>query len=179
MDSEHLDRLTDRQKQCLRLVRAGYVSKEIAVRIGASPDVVDKVIKLAMARIGAGNRREAARMLDDHEAGCAVRRSDVRSPDLPDDDGTGEMGPPPSPVATPPAVAEDRAIFVPDLGAAPRPAHSEMREAKERRSIRDTVNRVFQRVVQIAGILLMVLALAGLLSVAYHRWEDAHHIRPR
>ena len=45
----NFDKLTDRQRACLRLVRDGFTTKEIAGRIQASPDAIDKTIKGAMA----------------------------------------------------------------------------------------------------------------------------------
>jgi len=179
MGNERFDKLTDRQKQCLRLVRTGFTTKEIAGQVGASPDAIDKAIKLAMARIGADRRQLAARMLAEYEAECGVQPLAPQSSDLSTAGSSGEMSRSPSLVTTPPTVAEDRAFFIPDLGPAHQLPHSEKRGAKEGGDLGGTVNRVLERVVQIAGVLLMVLALAGLLSVAYHRWEQAHHIRPR
>ena len=60
--------LSERQRECLRLVGRGMSSKEIALSVGLSPQTVDTYVKAAMARLGATNRREAARMLADAEA---------------------------------------------------------------------------------------------------------------
>ncbi len=59
--------LSDRQRTCLRLVGRGMSSKEIAHEVGLSPQTVDTYIKAAMAKLGAGNRRDAARLLEAHE----------------------------------------------------------------------------------------------------------------
>lgn len=55
--------LSESQKNCLRLVAKGMTSKEIALETGLSPQTVDTYLKAAMARLGAGSRREAARRL--------------------------------------------------------------------------------------------------------------------
>jgi DNA-binding CsgD family transcriptional regulator len=58
-----LNSLSEGQKNCLRLVAKGMSSKEIAKVIGLTPQTVDTYLKAALARTGAPNRREAARML--------------------------------------------------------------------------------------------------------------------
>ncbi|MHA6717874.1 helix-turn-helix domain-containing protein [Sphingomonas sp. RS6] len=63
-----IDQLNERHKACLRLVGKGMTSKEIAQNTGLSPSSVDTYIKHAMARLGASNRREAARMFGHFEA---------------------------------------------------------------------------------------------------------------
>ena len=60
--------LPEGQKACLRLVAKGMSSKEIAKALGLTPQTVDTYVKASMARIGASNRREAARMLVAAEA---------------------------------------------------------------------------------------------------------------
>lgn len=53
--------LTESQKSCLRLVARGQTSKEIAQTTGLTPSTVDTYLKVATARLGADNRRDAAR----------------------------------------------------------------------------------------------------------------------
>jgi DNA-binding CsgD family transcriptional regulator len=60
--------LSEGQKACLRLVAKGMSSKEIAKALGLTPQTVDTYVKVSMARVGASNRREAARMLVAAEA---------------------------------------------------------------------------------------------------------------
>lgn len=55
--------LSERQKACLRLVGQGMSSKEIAHSVGLSPQTVDTYLKAAISRLGATNRRDAARKL--------------------------------------------------------------------------------------------------------------------
>jgi DNA-binding CsgD family transcriptional regulator len=57
--------LSEGQKNCLRLVARGLSSKEIALETGLSPQTVDTYLKQAVAKLGASNRREAARMFED------------------------------------------------------------------------------------------------------------------
>jgi len=71
MDSDRLARLTEKQRECLRLVYAHLSSKEIAPRLGIEPGTVDQYIKAAMRILGVADRRAAARMLAEHEARTA------------------------------------------------------------------------------------------------------------
>jgi DNA-binding CsgD family transcriptional regulator len=59
--------LSEGQKTCLRLVAEGMSSKEIAQQTGLAWQTVDTYLKQAINRIGATNRREAARALKDWE----------------------------------------------------------------------------------------------------------------
>lgn len=59
--------LTESQKICLRHVARGLTSKEIALETGLSPQTVDTYLKSAMARLGAENRRDAARRMLESE----------------------------------------------------------------------------------------------------------------
>lgn len=64
---ESAPNLPEGQKICLRLVARGMSSKEIAQKTGLAPLTVDTYLKQAMARLGASNRREAARKLLEYE----------------------------------------------------------------------------------------------------------------
>jgi DNA-binding CsgD family transcriptional regulator len=68
MEADRLARLTDKQRECLRLVYAHMSSKEIAPRLGVEPGTVDQYLKAAMRTLGVSERRAAARMLAEHEA---------------------------------------------------------------------------------------------------------------
>ena len=78
MERDRLDRLTEQQRACLRMVYQHMTSKEIAPRLGIEPGSVDQHIKAAMRTLGVGERRAAARMLAEHEsagaAGADARR---------------------------------------------------------------------------------------------------------
>jgi DNA-binding CsgD family transcriptional regulator len=60
--------LPEGQKACLRLVAQGMSSKEIAKALDLTPQTVDTYLKASMSRLGASNRREAARILLADEA---------------------------------------------------------------------------------------------------------------
>jgi DNA-binding CsgD family transcriptional regulator len=63
MDGAAVDRLTERQKACLRLVAQGYTSKEIGRKLDLAPSTVDNHILTATQTISATNRGEAGRFL--------------------------------------------------------------------------------------------------------------------
>lgn len=64
-----IDRLTERQKDCLRLVGRGYTSKEIGRQLSISPATVDNHIRSALEVLQAPGRAEAARLLLANEHG--------------------------------------------------------------------------------------------------------------
>lgn len=63
-----IERLTIRQKDCLRLVGKGYTSKEIGRRLEISPATVDNHVRAALEILRAPGRAEAARFLQAREA---------------------------------------------------------------------------------------------------------------
>lgn len=65
--TDSIESLSESQRACLRLVGRGMSSKEIAIETGLSPATVDTYLKGAMSRLGALNRREAARILTSWE----------------------------------------------------------------------------------------------------------------
>lgn len=71
METQRLDRLTEQQRACLRLVYRHMTSKEIAPLLGIEPGSVDQHIKAAMRVLGVGERRTAARLLAEHEGAAA------------------------------------------------------------------------------------------------------------
>ena len=89
MESDRLERLTDQQRVCLRLVYAHMTSKEIARLLGIEPGSVDQHIKAAMRMLGVGDRRAAARMLAEYEeedhypARAGLRMQDEQMPFMP------------------------------------------------------------------------------------------------
>ncbi len=56
-------RLTERQKDCLRLVAQGYTSKEIGRLLAISPATVDNHVRDALGILQVASRAEAARLL--------------------------------------------------------------------------------------------------------------------
>jgi len=69
MDQLGVEKLTDRQKDCLRLVARGFTSKEIGRLLDLSPSTVDNHVTAAVQQLGAPNRGAAARALADLELG--------------------------------------------------------------------------------------------------------------
>ncbi|ENZ80757.1 hypothetical protein OR37_03337 [Caulobacter vibrioides OR37] len=62
---DDLDRLTERERECLRLVDRHMSSKEIARELGLSKHTVDWHLDKARRRLGAADRYDAARRLFD------------------------------------------------------------------------------------------------------------------
>ncbi|HEX8365616.1 MAG TPA: helix-turn-helix transcriptional regulator [Allosphingosinicella sp.] len=67
MERHPVERLTQKQRACLRYVASGMTSKEIAPLLGIEPGSVDQHIKGAMRILDVGDRRRAARLLAAHE----------------------------------------------------------------------------------------------------------------
>src|ERR1700712_718939 len=67
MDAERIERLTDKQRECLRMVYRHMETKEIARVLGLGPDAVTQRIKTAMKTLGVDRRRDAARILAEAE----------------------------------------------------------------------------------------------------------------
>lgn len=63
-----ITRLTEAQREALRLVMIGYQSKEIAGKLGIGVDAVNKRLAAARTALGAPTRFAAARWLAEHEA---------------------------------------------------------------------------------------------------------------
>jgi len=61
-------RLTDAQRDCLRLVYKHMTSKDIARELGVSPHTVDMRLRTAMKTLSVGSRIDAARLLVASEA---------------------------------------------------------------------------------------------------------------
>lgn len=96
MDIARFDHLSRRQQQCLRLVRDGMTTKEIAAAIGLSPSTVDSYIADAVKAVGASDRRAAARAFVDRDA--IPEQSGPGFPRLVED----------APLAPTPAASEER-----------------------------------------------------------------------
>lgn len=58
-----IDRLTDRERECLRLVHAHMNSKQIARRLGIKPATVDRHCENAARKLNASGRVDAALLL--------------------------------------------------------------------------------------------------------------------
>jgi len=67
MAADPVFRLSEAQKDCLRLVQAGYEGKEIARILGISPSAVIERLRAARRTLGVATSRQAARLLERHE----------------------------------------------------------------------------------------------------------------
>lgn len=82
MKPERIERLTDKQRECLRLVFMHRSSKEIARELGIGVDAVDQRIKTAMRTLDVESRTEAARMLASHEGMGPYQRLVYQMPEV-------------------------------------------------------------------------------------------------
>jgi len=81
MDARDLTtRLTEREKEVLRAWLTHKSAKEIALDLGITHHAVEKRLKMARVKLGAGSSREAARMLAEAEG---YGETIAGSPDLP------------------------------------------------------------------------------------------------
>jgi DNA-binding CsgD family transcriptional regulator len=63
MDTDdRFEKLTEKQRQCLRHAAEGFQEKEIALRIGTTPAAVKERLRSARQHIGVGTSREAGRL---------------------------------------------------------------------------------------------------------------------
>jgi DNA-binding CsgD family transcriptional regulator len=79
-DTDRLGKLTEAQKQCLRLVYRHMSSKDIARELGISPHSVDARLRSAIRTLGVATRTEAALRLAAHEAGAPYQSPAYQSP---------------------------------------------------------------------------------------------------
>lgn len=67
MHDRGFDRLSEREKECLRLYYANLEIKEIAAELGLSPNTVKEHLRDARRHLGTSRSMQAARLLIDHE----------------------------------------------------------------------------------------------------------------
>lgn len=80
MEQERIDNLTQRQRDCLRLVAQGYTSKQIGRQLGISYSTVDNHLQAATRELEVSGRSEAARLLTRYEAPPGSRQELPRYP---------------------------------------------------------------------------------------------------
>ena len=71
---DRVARLTEGQREALRMVYRHMETKEIARELGISPDGVTQRIKGAMRTLGVNKRRDAANILADAEEAASYPR---------------------------------------------------------------------------------------------------------
>src|SRR5688572_25598825 len=79
MGEDRFAQLTEKQRECLRLVLRNHSSKEIARELGIGVHAVDQRLKSAMKTLGVSSRAEAARLLAAHEGGHRVEPIEGRA----------------------------------------------------------------------------------------------------
>lgn len=67
MSDRNFDRLSERQKQCLRLFYANLEIKEIGAELGVSPNTIREHLRDARQILQTNRSMHAARLLVDHE----------------------------------------------------------------------------------------------------------------
>jgi DNA-binding CsgD family transcriptional regulator len=88
LGSDAAERLTPKERECLRLAQENRSSKEIARQLGISHTSVDTHIRRALAKLNLRDRYEAARLLaqlerdDGHPAPVAAAQPGFRWDDL-------------------------------------------------------------------------------------------------
>lgn len=58
-----LERLTDREKDCLRRLLRHQTAKEMAIDMGVSPHAIEKRLKMARTKLGVSSSLQASRLL--------------------------------------------------------------------------------------------------------------------
>ena len=96
-----IDLLTPRERECLRLVAEGRSSKEIAQQLELSPYTVDEYVRSGVSKLGAQNRREAARLV------AMESEAPPAPPEKLGDEPRGVASDPDLPAAIPPVRSEE------------------------------------------------------------------------
>jgi DNA-binding CsgD family transcriptional regulator len=87
MDCERLAKLSEGQRECLRMVLRHMSSKEIARALNISRHTVDQRLRMAMTVLGASSRVEAARRFAQAEGAGGYQRFAYQPPPLEADPG--------------------------------------------------------------------------------------------
>ena len=92
---EDANDLPDAHKRCLRLVARGMTSKEMAPLVGLSPGTIDVYMQDAIKRLGASNRRDAARKFSelDQLGESQLRSEALAAPAAPSEKGHASKQP--------------------------------------------------------------------------------------
>ena len=80
MESDRIQKLTEAQRVCLRMVLLHLSSKDIARELGISPHTVDQRLRMAIQALGVANRFEAARFLAKYEGAPTYQSAVYQSP---------------------------------------------------------------------------------------------------
>lgn len=154
-------RLTPRERECLRLVHQHFSSKAIARRLGLSRHTIDDHVDKARRKLGAADRFEAARML------AGLERT------LPSVSGPGPFGmveAAPVTPASPHAEADPPPSETLDADRVPAPDAPAI-AAPRNRSRRNTLS-IPARVATILGIAAVAALAFGALLAGVRALQD-------
>lgn len=156
-------RLSDRQRECLLLIRAGLAPKEIARRLDLSVETVNAHLKAARRVLGVGSSREAARLVPVDDGQQSMGNQDLGMAATGGQRSTAEFE-----TGETDAAVDQRVDEVSDSWTASAPGR-----ARHGRRIPIAAGRLndlspLQRILAIAILLAAgVVVLAGLVSVAF------------
>lgn len=145
MASDRIQELTQRERECLRLVSRDRSSKQIGLELGISPHTVDVRLKRAIRLLGVTTRFDAARLL-----------AETETDETPDDQSPYQplvSQPTPLPPAPPSVVEEPRRSD----GAEPRWHLPFLRQGRRSNDL-TPAQRLFWIV---AGAVLILVAFAN------------------
>jgi DNA-binding CsgD family transcriptional regulator len=151
---ERIGRLTNKEREALRLVQRRLTSKEIAPLLGIQPDAVDARIKSATRKLGMQDRGKAAMLLAEHEGASPYQRLVYPSPDVAADHPGAILRGPTADVA--------REVQQPFIVERPPEAADAQASAPREGEIRNRLGS-WQRVVIIAAIAIGTIIAAGVL----------------
>ena len=160
-----LERLTPRERECLRLVAQHLSSKEIARQLGLSQHTVDGHLHEARRKLGVPTRRDAVRILLESEGGESppANWGGQSAAPFPPVAPPGET-PPPPPIGVPPDLSGGQSSGVaagaPLSSARPSPGRKED-DHDRRRLFRHELNppERLAAIVVIAAVSALVLLL--------------------
>jgi DNA-binding CsgD family transcriptional regulator len=114
MLDDRINKLSDVQKQCLRLTAEGRSSKEIAPVVGLTHQTVDQYLHRARVILNAENRRDAARIFAEIERATPFKGFELKPPivESPRDSGISEI-----PIERQPA--QPKLLDLPSIGGPP------------------------------------------------------------
>jgi DNA-binding CsgD family transcriptional regulator len=173
-----VQRLTERQKQCLRLVSQGLEVKKIARALDIGPTAVVERLRAARRLLDVESSRDAARLLAEHEAPETYTRhvdmprplADVSytMPTRPTSEASGELG-------GPLRLEEVSAAFValdPQLATGPRGWRPPWRREGERSNDLTAMERLRTSggltIVIAVGAAIILIAVVQLMGFLIH-----------
>jgi DNA-binding CsgD family transcriptional regulator len=167
MQHNKLEKLTEKEREVLRLVNRRLTSKEIAPLLGIRPDAVDARIKNATRKLGLPDRGKAAMLLADFEAAETYQQQVCQPPEVVAQSDFASLAGPTATLAR--EVQEPFLASVPTVAGITTPVSPEEGRRNELGA--------WQRVAMIAAVAIgtivalgvLVSALNGLVQLALSR----------